>query len=82
MNGGGDRIKVEPFTLVREYPVKGVPQGIYSNETALSLNDLSDLHPSKLHMTVPPSFRRNEVPQEIFGISRSKAASRKNPKKF
>src|SRR5215471_3753870 len=28
----------------------GVSQGVYSHETALSLHDLTDLMPSKLHM--------------------------------
>ncbi len=36
-----------------------IPQGVYSHETALSLHDLSDVMPAKLHMTVPFSFRRN-----------------------
>ena len=35
------------------------PQGVYSHETALSIYDLSDLNPAKIHMTVPPGFRRN-----------------------
>lgn len=39
--------------------LKGEPQGVYSHTTALSLRDLSDVNPSKLHMTVPPKFRRN-----------------------
>jgi predicted transcriptional regulator of viral defense system len=38
---------------------------VYSHHTALSLYDLSDLNPSKLHMTVPMDFRRNS---EIPGI--------------
>jgi len=38
------------------------PQGIYSHETALSLYDLSDINPARLHMTVPHSFqRRNKL---------------------
>jgi predicted transcriptional regulator of viral defense system len=42
---------------------KGQPQGVYSHATALALRDLSDVNPSKLHMTVPMSFRRNsEIP--------------------
>jgi predicted transcriptional regulator of viral defense system len=61
-----------------------IPQGVYSHETALSLHELSDANPSKLHMTVPISFRRNsEIPsvlvlhranvptedtQEMFGV--------------
>jgi len=38
-------------------------EGVYSHYTALSLYELSDLNPAKLHMTVPTDFRRNsEVP--------------------
>jgi predicted transcriptional regulator of viral defense system len=38
-------------------------EGVYSHQTALSLFDLSDLNPAKLHMTVPMDFRRNsDVP--------------------
>ena len=40
-------------------------EGVYSYQTALSLYDLSDLNPAKLHMTVPAGFRRNS---EIPGI--------------
>src|SRR5258706_8622911 len=38
-------------------------EGVYSHQTALTLYDLSDLNPSKLHMTVPTDFRRSgEIP--------------------
>jgi hypothetical protein len=40
-------------------------EGVYSHQTAISLFNLSDLNPAKLHMTVPMSFRRNS---EIPGI--------------
>jgi hypothetical protein len=40
-------------------------EGVYSHQTALSLYDLSDLNPAKLHMTVPADFRRNS---ELPGI--------------
>src|SRR6266849_1980656 len=41
-------------------------QGVYSHQTALSLYDLSDIMPAKLHMTVPRSFRRNsEIPRVL-----------------
>jgi len=40
-----------------------VMEGVYSHQTALSLHELSDLNPARLHMTVPPHFRRNsEIP--------------------
>jgi predicted transcriptional regulator of viral defense system len=41
-------------------------QGVYSHQTALSLHDLSDVMPAKLHMTVPTRFRRNsEIPRVL-----------------
>jgi predicted transcriptional regulator of viral defense system len=41
-------------------------QGVYSHQTALSLHDLSDVMPAKLHMTVPKSFRRNsKIPRVL-----------------
>jgi predicted transcriptional regulator of viral defense system len=40
-------------------------EGVYSHQTALSLYDLSDLNPARLHMTVPTHFRRNS---DIPGI--------------
>ena len=40
-----------------------IPQGVYSRETALSLYELSDVMPARLHMTVPPGFdRMGEIP--------------------
>jgi predicted transcriptional regulator of viral defense system len=43
-----------------------IVQGVYSHQTALSLHDLSDVMPAKLHMTVPRSFRRNsEIPRVL-----------------
>src|SRR5260370_4381529 len=35
------------------------PEGAYSHATALSLYELSDIMPSKLHMPVPKHFRPN-----------------------
>jgi predicted transcriptional regulator of viral defense system len=36
-------------------------EGVYSHQTALSLHELSDVNPAKLHMTVPEDFRRNSA---------------------
>lgn len=42
---------------------RGEPLGVFSHQTALSIHDLSDLNPGRLHMTVPPRFRRRiEIP--------------------
>jgi predicted transcriptional regulator of viral defense system len=46
---------------------KGVPQGVYSHQTALSMFELSDLMPSRLHMTVPLAFRRSApIPKTLI----------------
>ena len=34
------------------------PQAVFSHETALALHDLGDANPARLHLTVPPGFRR------------------------
>jgi len=43
---------------------KGIPQGVWSHETALDIHELGDLMPAKMHMTVPLRFRRRiEIPK-------------------
>ena len=45
---------------------EGIPQGVWSHETALDIHGLSDLMPEKMHMTVPSRFRRNvEIPDVL-----------------
>ena len=45
---------------------KGNPQGVWSHETALDIHELSDVMPSKMHMTVPPRFRkRGAIPKHL-----------------
>lgn len=48
------------------------PRGVYSHETALSVYKLSDLMPAKLHMTVPPEFRRNAAIPEVLILHRAR----------
>ncbi len=48
-----------------------IPEGTYSHDTALSLHELSDIMPSKLHMTVPKHFRRNSRIPEILLLRRA-----------
>jgi len=50
----------------------GEPQGVYSHTTALALRDLSDTNPSKLHMTVPPGFRRNSETPTVLVLHKSR----------
>lgn len=40
----------------------GQPQGVASHETALALHALSDVLPARLHLTVPPGFRKPAPP--------------------
>jgi predicted transcriptional regulator of viral defense system len=51
-----------------------VPEGTYSHDTALSLHELSDIMPSKLHMTDPKHFRRNSRIPEILVLHRADLA--------
>jgi predicted transcriptional regulator of viral defense system len=53
---------------------KGIPQGVYSHETALSIYELSDVMPAKLHMTVPTSFRKSAKTPDILVIHRARLA--------
>lgn len=47
---------------------KGEIQGVYSHETALSIYNLSDANPAKLHMTVPRGFRRHSKIPEVLRL--------------
>jgi predicted transcriptional regulator of viral defense system len=46
----------------------GQPQAVFSHETALALLDLGDANPARIHLTVPPGFRR-ALPSE-FAVHR------------
>lgn len=43
----------------------GQPQAVISHESALSIHDLSDVMPSKIHFTVPLGFRK-KTPKGCF----------------
>jgi len=49
----------------------GEPEGVYSHQTALSIHELSDVNPAKLHMTVPAAFRRRAKPPKILVLHRA-----------
>lgn len=45
---------------------KGIVLGVWSHETALDIYELSDVMPSKLHMSVPKKFRRRtDIPKNL-----------------
>lgn len=50
---------------------KEEPQGVFSHDTALSLYDLSDLNPAKIHMSVPFDFRRSAPIPKILVLHKS-----------
>jgi predicted transcriptional regulator of viral defense system len=50
------------------------PQGAYSHQTALSIYELSDVMPVKLHMTVPRNFRRNSAVPEVLTLHKADTA--------
>lgn len=41
---------------------RGKVQGVYSHQTALSIYEITDANPAKLHITVPPKFRKFHSP--------------------
>jgi predicted transcriptional regulator of viral defense system len=49
----------------------GSPEGVYSHQTALNLYELSDINPAKLHLTVPPTFRRSAPAPKILVLHRA-----------
>jgi predicted transcriptional regulator of viral defense system len=51
------------------------PQGVYSHQTALSLYDLSDVMPAKLHLTVPTSFRRSTPIPRVLQLHRGELSA-------
>ena len=39
------------------------PRGVFSHRTALALHELTDVNPSRIDLTVPPTFRKgSEIP--------------------
>jgi len=50
---------------------EGRPEGVYSHQTALSIHELSEVNPAKLHMTVPTAFRRTAKTPNVLVLHRS-----------
>ena len=47
------------------------PMAVMSHQTALSLFELGDFNPAKIHMIVPPRFRRNTQPSKAVVLHRA-----------
>lgn len=45
---------------------QGIPQGVWSHETALDIYELTDIMPAKMHMTVPSGFRRSQATPKVL----------------
>ncbi len=43
----------------------GIPEGVYSHDTALEIHELSTWTSNRLHLTVPPNFKRRSVPKAL-----------------
>jgi hypothetical protein len=54
----------------------GEPEGVYSHQTALSIHELSDVNPAKLHMTVPSAFRRRAEVPSVLVLHRANLAEK------
>ena len=54
----------------------GEPQGVYSHQTALAIHELSDANPAKIHITVPPAFRRSASIPKLLVLHRAVLAKR------
>lgn len=52
-----DLVRISFWSRTRE----GIPQAVFSHETALAMHELGDVMPYKIHFTVPKSFRK-EIP--------------------
>lgn len=50
---------------------EGNIQGVYSYQTALSLYEITDVNPAKLHITVPPKFRKFSAPPKGIVLYRA-----------
>ena len=44
----------------------GAPQAVVSHETALNIHELSDANPAKVHLTVPPGYRKVMPPETVL----------------
>lgn len=49
---------------------KGAPQAVVSHDTALAVHGLSDVMPQRIHLTVPPGFRKRTPPGCVLHTAR------------
>ncbi|PCC72028.1 Transcriptional regulator, AbiEi antitoxin, Type IV TA system [Nannocystis exedens] len=56
------RYPVSDHEELAEIWLQSDQEGVFSHETALSLYDLSDVLPARIHITLPTSWRRRRQP--------------------
>jgi len=49
---------------------KGHPQAVVSHDSALTVHELSDVMPARVHLTVPPAFRKPVPPGGVLHKAR------------
>lgn len=49
---------------------EGAAQAVASHETALAIHGLSDVMPARIHLTVPPEFRKESPPHTVLHKAR------------
>lgn len=47
---------------------KGIPQGVWSHETALDIHEMSDVMPKRMHLSVPKKFRKGTPIPKILHL--------------
>ncbi len=45
---------------------KGEPQAVVSHESALAVHEISDANPARIHLTVPPGYRKQMPPGVVL----------------
>lgn len=51
--------------------LRGKVQGVYSHQTALTMHDMTDLMPAKIHLSVPETFRRRAAEPKALVLHRA-----------
>lgn len=59
-----------------------IPQAVVSHASALFLHQLSDVLPAKIHLTVPPSFRKTAPPGCVLHKARLGSAEKESREGF
>jgi predicted transcriptional regulator of viral defense system len=59
---------LDPYLEATLWPLE--VRGVLSHETALDLHDLCDINPTRIHVTVPRSFRTIRQPPRVLQLHR------------